>query len=306
LIAALDEFDFAVMVISGDDLLESREQNYNSPRDNVLFELGLFMGRIGRERTFVLHEDNPKLKLPSDLAGITRVSYRIRNGEPNVSAACTRITQAIRRLGVVERRKKRASSSIRAFDEVNSAFLTIKNDVLKGDLKVTHAELIQHSSERAFTLVSALAGTQANIQLHLQHPDTLDAICGDLKPRVTSRLSLYPQNLEQQDYKGKFEIYLYKTPAAFNGVRLWNADGTVLMILSWYAYVSNKPLTNLIDSKFRGSENPCLLVDSHCPEYSHFKLFFDHLITSCKSQGSPPVFKMENGKPEWLSDWTTS
>jgi len=47
LINALDDFDFAVMVLTPDDLIETRNQNYTSPRDNVLFELGLFMGRLG-------------------------------------------------------------------------------------------------------------------------------------------------------------------------------------------------------------------------------------------------------------------
>ena len=45
---ALDQFDFAVMILSPDDMTESRDQSYASPRDNVLFELGLFMGRLGR------------------------------------------------------------------------------------------------------------------------------------------------------------------------------------------------------------------------------------------------------------------
>ena len=48
LMNALDQFDFAVMILSPDDMTESRDQSYAFPRDNVLFELGLFMGRLGR------------------------------------------------------------------------------------------------------------------------------------------------------------------------------------------------------------------------------------------------------------------
>lgn len=305
LIDALDQYDFAVMVISADDLVESREQNYNSPRDNVLFELGLFMGRIGRERTFILHEDNPRLKLPSDLAGITRVKYRIRNKQPNVSPACTQIAQEIRRLGAFQQRNKKKSAVIQAYDEVNRAFLTIKDNVLQGDLKITHAEFIQHSSERAFTLINALLNKQADIQLYIQHPETLDNICGELKLRVTSRLNVY-QNLERLKYKGKLQIYLYRTPASFNGLRLRKEDGTVLMVLSWYNYVSDKPLTNLVDNKFRGSENPCFVLDDSHPKYSYFKNFFDDLIISCESQGTLPVFQMENGIGKWHSGWAAA
>ncbi len=93
LMNALDNFDFAIMVLSPDDLLETRGRNYASPRDNVLFELGLFMGRLGRRRTIIFSEDGVDLKLPSDLAGITRATYRKGNNLPlsaTISPACTR------------------------------------------------------------------------------------------------------------------------------------------------------------------------------------------------------------------------
>jgi predicted nucleotide-binding protein len=101
----LEQFDFAVMVLSPDDLAESHSQNATSPRDNVIFELGLFMGRLGRSRVFVVHEENAALKLPSDLAGITLLYYRRRE---NLSAAlsppCTSIIKAIRANGFLESR----------------------------------------------------------------------------------------------------------------------------------------------------------------------------------------------------------
>ena len=46
LVAALDRFDFAVLVLTPDDLLSSHDVVSQAPRDNVLFELGLFMGRF--------------------------------------------------------------------------------------------------------------------------------------------------------------------------------------------------------------------------------------------------------------------
>lgn len=117
LMNALDQFDFAVLVLSPDDLLESRKQNYASPRDNVIFELGLFMGRLGRSRTFIVHEKDAGLKLPSDLAGIAASPYRKRD---NLSAAlsptCTPIIKAIRSLGSFEGRANAQFS--RATDEM--------------------------------------------------------------------------------------------------------------------------------------------------------------------------------------------
>ncbi len=103
LMDALDGFDFAVMVLSPDDLLESRKSSYASPRDNVIFELGLFMGRLGRKRTFIVHEKGANLKLPSDLDGITASPYRKReNLSAALSPTCTPIIKAIKALGHFE------------------------------------------------------------------------------------------------------------------------------------------------------------------------------------------------------------
>jgi hypothetical protein len=108
LIRKLDEFDFAVFVLSPDDTIEVRGQNYASPRDNVLFELGLFMGSLGRNRTFIVHAAGANLKLPSDLDGITMSPYRPRedkNLAAAVSSSCTNIIRAIVELKIRESRK---------------------------------------------------------------------------------------------------------------------------------------------------------------------------------------------------------
>src|SRR5437016_5887021 len=52
--AIADNHDFAAVVLTPDDLTNSKGQTLSSPRDNVLLELGLFMGRLGRDRTFAI------------------------------------------------------------------------------------------------------------------------------------------------------------------------------------------------------------------------------------------------------------
>lgn len=105
LMNVLDQFDFAIMVLSPDDTIETRGQTFSSPRDNVIFEVGLFMGRLGRSRTFIVHAVDSDLRLPSDLAGITLAPYRPRdNLAAAVSPACTAIIKAIRALGFIESR----------------------------------------------------------------------------------------------------------------------------------------------------------------------------------------------------------
>lgn len=68
--------DFAVLVCSADDTAIIRDNEYEIARDNVIFELGLFIGTIGRERILLLHEDSDELKLPSDLLGLNPITYK--------------------------------------------------------------------------------------------------------------------------------------------------------------------------------------------------------------------------------------
>jgi hypothetical protein len=70
------EVDFAAFVFAPDDWTStspSVETGQASPRDNVVFEAGLFGGSLGMRRTFILHAQGTKL--PTDLLGLTCVRY---------------------------------------------------------------------------------------------------------------------------------------------------------------------------------------------------------------------------------------
>ncbi len=71
----VEESDFAVAIAEPDDIVESRGTRAPTLRDNVLFELGLFMGKLTRYRTILVHPKVKNLKLPSDLQGLTLISY---------------------------------------------------------------------------------------------------------------------------------------------------------------------------------------------------------------------------------------
>jgi len=73
--SAAQLMDFAVLVFSADDKVFSRKKDHAAPRDNVIFELGLFMGALGRKRTFIVAPKTTQLKVPSDLLGITQLRY---------------------------------------------------------------------------------------------------------------------------------------------------------------------------------------------------------------------------------------
>ena len=69
-------FDYGILVFTKDDFTKSREKQFDSPRDNVVFEFGLFLGRLGRDNAFILQEGN--VKLPSDLFGITHATFNYK------------------------------------------------------------------------------------------------------------------------------------------------------------------------------------------------------------------------------------
>ncbi|MEX3645982.1 TIR domain-containing protein [Mycolicibacterium porcinum] len=102
LAAARHKFDFAVLVLDVDDTAVSRGDAKSIPRDNVIFELGLFMGALGHDRTFIVYDRSRPPDLPSDLAGVTAATYqRHASGitQGALGAAATRIEEEMRRLG---------------------------------------------------------------------------------------------------------------------------------------------------------------------------------------------------------------
>lgn len=102
LVQKLETIDFAALVLTPDDLIGSRGIENHAPRDNVLLELGMCIGALGRERTFIVHDRSKDLKMPSDLAGITTATFQPHsdgNLQASLGAACSQIEQATRRLG---------------------------------------------------------------------------------------------------------------------------------------------------------------------------------------------------------------
>lgn len=72
---AVSESDFAIAIAQPDDVIRSRKKMQPTLRDNVLFELGLFMGKLTRHRAILIHPKVRNLKIPSDLHGLTLLSY---------------------------------------------------------------------------------------------------------------------------------------------------------------------------------------------------------------------------------------
>ena len=70
---------FAIVLLSADDIAHSKADEQSTgkyrARQNVIFELGYFIGKLGRERVFALHEVEKNFEMPSDYSGVLFVPF---------------------------------------------------------------------------------------------------------------------------------------------------------------------------------------------------------------------------------------
>jgi hypothetical protein len=139
LISKTKEADYAVFVFHPDDKSIIREKEYASVRDNVVLELGMFIGALGLEKCFILAPKSSEtvFRLPTDLAGVTATFYDDK--EPDladaVTSSCAKIKQSVKKL---EAQKTKTET-------------TTESDVLKNQLHNAQSQIwsMNHDIERA-------------------------------------------------------------------------------------------------------------------------------------------------------------
>jgi Predicted nucleotide-binding protein containing TIR-like domain len=91
------KFDFSVMIFTPDDNLITKEKEVKSARDNVIFELGLAIGRLGAKRSFAVIEKS--VNIPTDLAGLKLLKFEKNDAvslEQSLAPACTQLRKIIK------------------------------------------------------------------------------------------------------------------------------------------------------------------------------------------------------------------
>ena len=120
------EHDFAVLVLTPDDAITSRKTKKVAPRDNVVFELGLFIGSIGRERCFLVHEESRDLKLPTDLLGVKPATFENAPGGDLKRALRAQCFLIGNRIAELDRRHRLSANALATLVAMRSFYDRIK------------------------------------------------------------------------------------------------------------------------------------------------------------------------------------
>jgi Predicted nucleotide-binding protein containing TIR-like domain len=119
-----ERFDFAAMILGPDDKVLTDQGTLMAPRDNVIFELGLFMAHLGPERTFmVVPAGDTSVKVLSDLSGVIWARYDPPEGMKQAANAI--------RSKIAERHTERLRRKVLAYDgplDVPDSARTLKEE----------------------------------------------------------------------------------------------------------------------------------------------------------------------------------
>lgn len=110
LVRNLVESDFGVFIFGADDATTKRDSFLKSPRDNVVYEAGLFSGYLGPKRCFIAVPQQTKVHVPSDLSGMKLGFYEDDRADGNdraaVNAFCAEMRKQIDEQGLFKGRPR--------------------------------------------------------------------------------------------------------------------------------------------------------------------------------------------------------
>ena len=111
IISSAYEFDFGIFIFSPDDITIINGNNMKSARDNIIFEIGVYMAMLGPERCFfIIPRERSDFRIPTDLLGIEPLTFDTSRSDNNYRASfgpsCNRIRKVILKLGFIKDYKK--------------------------------------------------------------------------------------------------------------------------------------------------------------------------------------------------------
>lgn len=135
LLDVVEESDFGLFVFAPSDVTAIKNAEKQTVRDNVVFELGLFIGRLGPDRCFIITPRGiDDLHLPTDLLGVTTASFDADRQDGNLVAAlgpaCNRIRSTVKKLGPFKPLMIEAGPNVEAAVEPAADLVSDPNDIV--------------------------------------------------------------------------------------------------------------------------------------------------------------------------------
>jgi hypothetical protein len=102
-----EKFDFAIFVFTADDKACFRGNTVFLPRDNVIFEMGMFMSRLDRNRTLFICETGleNEVKILSDMSGLVPATFTKSNSgsdlRTDLRPAIVQLCDAMEKRGII-------------------------------------------------------------------------------------------------------------------------------------------------------------------------------------------------------------
>ena len=150
LITSSESFDFAVIVLTPDDWVSVRGETQLAPRDNLVFEIGLFMGHLGRDRTYLAYDTADRVKIPTDFKGLTAATFtRPARGDISKDAlapACDEIIERIHKMGP---RKHSLYDDLTALNQYAKRAALIPHPVFQQEIRFRYQEFLSNSEHWA-------------------------------------------------------------------------------------------------------------------------------------------------------------
>lgn len=145
LVKASHEFDYGVFVAAKDDVVFKKRVLRWTARDNVLFEIGLFIGSLGLNRAFVVSTTS----LPSDLNGVTTLRYR---GKQLNGKTILKIVEALENSRQSFPLGHKQSSAL-AYGYYNNFLVPTLRDYLRNDTSFSLKVFIPNSTSELFDII---------------------------------------------------------------------------------------------------------------------------------------------------------
>lgn len=188
-----ESIDSSLFIFSPDDISIIKNKQKVVVRDNVLFELGLFIGSIGKERCFILKPRSIDLHFPTDLLGVTPADYEHNRSDGDLASAVNHACVLIKK----QMEKLKPLNAISTPPKPIPISVNVNNELTGLD----------------FAVLGTLIGTAT------QGPDgyAINAIKNDLKnysPRIDltiiklEKLGYIERRIQSEDMNG-YEYYSY-------------------------------------------------------------------------------------------------